>query len=271
MNTRIKRESMTKIVETKLGKRVLDHRRDEKDHRDHKFTHSETEKTLPPSIDLRSKMPPVLNQGQLGSCGSNALSNCLHFDLWRELGRAKGFTPSRLYIYYNTRAVENEPLNQDTGITLRGGCKSLSKYSACDEAYWPYVIANFAVKPPLVAYKNALTHKKLTYSSVNQDETSLKACLNGGFPMAFGISVYSSFMSDAVAANGMVPMPNVNTETMEGGHAIICCGYDDSKQVFICQNSWGTDWGDGGFFYMPYAYLLDSSLADDFWKISYFD
>jgi C1A family cysteine protease len=58
-----------------------------------------------------------------------------------------------------------------------------------------------------------------------------------------------------------------HSESVLGGHAVVCCGYDDSKQVFICRNSWGKNWGDSGYFYMPYQYLLARNLSSDFWAI----
>jgi C1A family cysteine protease len=268
-----------KIITLSNGaKHVLDHRfGKEKDARDFLFKARKPDiLTLPVIVDLRKSMPPVLNQGELGSCGSNALANAIRYDLRKESreskeekGRVSDFPPSRLYIYYNTRAVENEPLNEDTGITLRGGCKSLSKYSACNETIWPYVIANFAKRPPLAAYKDALVHKTIRYESVLQNLTSLKQCLSEGYPVVFGFRVYTSFMSEDVAKTGIVPLPKKG-EKMEGGHAVVCCGYDSDKSMFICQNSWGEDWGDKGYFYMPFDYMVNRNLADDFWKISYF-
>ena len=84
--------------------------------------------------------------------------------------------------------------------------------------------------------------------------------------MAFGISVYTSFMSDEVARTGIVPMPGPD-ESMEGGHAILGVGYDDSKKALIVRNSWGTEWGLQGYFYLPYDYITISDLASDFWTI----
>ena len=94
----------------------------------------------------------------------------------------------------------------------------------------------------------------------------MRSCLSDGCPFIFGFSVYESFESDAVAATGIVPMPG-KTETCLGGHAVMAVGYDDSKQWIIVRNSWGPDWGDKGYFYLPYAYITNNNLADDFWTI----
>lgn len=95
---------------------------------------------------------------------------------------------------------------------------------------------------------------------------TVKACLASGSPFLFGFSVYESFESDQVAQTGIVPMPGGN-EALLGGHAVVACGYDDARQVFYARNSWGALWGDEGYMYIPYAYLLDRNLAADFWMI----
>jgi C1A family cysteine protease len=94
----------------------------------------------------------------------------------------------------------------------------------------------------------------------------MKGCLASGYPFVFGFSVYESFESPEVLDTGVVPMPS-DGEAQLGGHAVLAVGYDDATARFIIRNSWGTSWGDGGYGYMPYAYLTDSDLAADFWTI----
>ena len=106
----------------------------------------------------------------------------------------------------------------------------------------------------------------MSYLSVNQNLTNMKGCLAAGFPFVFGFTVYESFEFNDVAQTGNVPMPRFDEQIM-GGHAVLAVGYDDGDRLFICRNSWGADWGDAGYFYMPYAYLLDNNLSDDFWTI----
>merc|ERR1712146_434676 len=105
-----------------------------------------------------------------------------------------------------------------------------------------------------------------SYQRVFQTTRQMKACLAAGFPFVFGFTVLSSFESDEVAKTGVMPMPQDDDECL-GGHAVCCVGYDDEKQVFIVRNSWGDEWGDGGYFYMPYEYISNSNLASDFWTI----
>jgi hypothetical protein len=180
------------------------------------------------------------------------------------------FQPSRLYLYWNTRVnIEKSPPGEDTGVCIRDICKSLSKYHACDEKIWPYIIEKFSEAPPLEAYKNANTHGKITYASVPQNLQKLKQVLANKLPIIIGIQVFESFESEEVAKSGVVPMPG-SKEKCLGGHAVLMVGYDDSKKSFIVMNSWGSDWGQKGFFELPYDYVSSPDLASDFWVLSYF-
>jgi C1A family cysteine protease len=80
------------------------------------------------------------------------------------------------------------------------------------------------------------------------------------------ILVYSSYESYQVSINGIVPMPKPNDQLL-GGHAIVCVGYNDTKKLWIMRNSWGSSWGDKGYFYLPYNYLIDDKLSSDLWII----
>lgn len=111
-----------------------------------------------------------------------------------------------------------------------------------------------------------MPHRIDKYMRLAQDPSQLKACLAEGFPFVFGISVYSSFESDEVAKTGVVPMPG-KFERMVGGHAVCCVGYNDADQRYIVRNSWGTDWGMGGYFTIPYDFVHNANLADDFWTV----
>jgi C1A family cysteine protease len=224
---------------------------------------------LPPKIDLRGKMPPVLSQGQIGSCVSNAASNSLRYLLTKE--KRYIFQPSRLFIYWNTRVlIEGNPADQDTGISIRGVCKSLSKYSACTETIWPYDVTKYTINPPLQTYTNASLHSVVKYLSLQQDLFYIKQALVSGFPVMFGIQVYESFESDYTLQTGIITYPNVGTEQCFGGHAMLIVGYNDVSQRFILQNSWGTSVGQNGFFEIDYNYILNSDLTWDLWVLTFF-
>jgi C1A family cysteine protease len=219
---------------------------------------------LPRRVDLRSKCPPVYNQGRLGSCTANAIGAALEFDQMKQ--RAKGvFTPSRLFIYYNERAIEGTA-DSDSGAMIRDGIKTVHKQGACPERSWPYTISRFRDKPSRPCYTEAKRYQAIRYMRLTPALGQLKGCLAEGFPFVFGFAVYASFESAKVARNGHAPMPKAGEEFL-GGHAVLAIGYDETKEWFICRNSWGTKWGAKGYFTLPYPYLTQPSLSRDFWTI----
>jgi len=221
-------------------------------------------KKVPSKVDLRPKCPPVYNQGHLGSCTANALSGAFEFS--RRKQKLKDFVPSRLFLYYNERVMINT-VNSDSGAYIRDGIKSLNSKGICPEKEWKYVEEKFTVKPPKKCYDDALKSTVKSYERLNNTNlTQLQSCLSEGFPFVFGFTVYESFMSEAVAKTGMMPMPKPK-EKVAGGHAVMAVGFDDKSQVVIVRNSWGKDWAAKGYFYMPYTYITSSHLCDDFWTI----
>jgi C1A family cysteine protease len=232
------------------------------DNRDFRFAAPPV--TLPPKVDLRPNCPPVYDQGQLGSCTANAIGAAHQFEQMKQ--DAKGaFAPSRLFIYYNERAIEGT-VNQDAGAMIRDGLKSVAQQGVCPETDWPYVITKFTKKPTPKCYKEAKDNQVTSYQSVAQTPNQMKSCLALGYPFVLGFSVYESFESPSVAKTGMVPMPKKG-EKMLGGHAVMVVGYDDSQSYFIVRNSWGPGWGQAGYFMMPYDYFTNPNLASDFWTI----
>jgi C1A family cysteine protease len=218
---------------------------------------------LPKSVDLRSECPLVYDQGQLGSCTGNGIAGAIEFDQ-RKQGE-KEFTPSRLFIYYNERVIE-DTVNQDSGAQVRDGIKTVATLGAPPEKDWPYDIQEFAKKPPAGAYADAKLDLVSSYMRVSQNLTQMQGCLAEGYPFVFGFTVYESFESQEVADTGIVPMPTT-AEKVVGGHCVVAVGYDDTKRCFIIRNSWGADWGIKGYCLMPYEYLVSSQLASDFWTL----
>jgi len=218
---------------------------------------------LPTKADLRPKMPKIYDQGELGSCTANAIGAAFEFEQIKE-GQTD-FTPSRLFIYYNERAMEGT-IDTDSGAMIRDGIKSVAKVGVCTETTWPYDIPKFTEKPPKTAYTEAKKHQALIYRRVLGNLHQMQGCLASGLPFVFGFSVYESFMSPEVAKTGEVPLPP-RGEQLIGGHAVLAVGYDDKIQRFIVRNSWGTGWGIKGYYTMPYGYLTDPGLARDFWAI----
>jgi C1A family cysteine protease len=232
--------------------------------------------SVPDSVDWRTQCPPVYNQGRIGSCTANAIAGALEFDMMKQ--GEKAFTPSRLFIYYNERAMERT-IPADAGAQIRDGIKTVATQGDCPETEWPYDDtpadpathlfppgARAATPPPQSCYDDAVQHRAMSYRSLTQNLADMQGCLAEGYPFVFGFSVYESFESQAVAATGDVPMPKP-TEQFLGGHAVMAVGYDNEDSLFVCRNSWGDGWGDAGYFYMPYAYLLDNNYSSDFWTI----
>ena len=214
-------------------------------------------------IDLRSECPPVYNQGNLGSCTANALAGAYEYDLLRQ--KKPVFTPSRLFIYYNERLLEHTT-NSDSGASLKDGLNAITKYGVIQEDKWIYDINKFTKQPSKSLYETAKKYKDITYTKLKQDIDHIRQALDEKNVIAFGFSVYESFESNQVAESGIMTLPNKNDKLL-GGHAVLAVGYNDSLNLIIVRNSWGTDWGDKGYFYMPYDYIINKDLASDFWII----
>jgi C1A family cysteine protease len=233
------------------------------DHRDIMYaTVRRVPRKLPRSVDLRPGCSPVEDQGKLGSCSANASVGALEF---LELKSKRPFVDfSRLFVYYNTRVIEGTA-GYDSGAMIRDAVKAMVKQGVCAESDWPYVISRFTRKPGPQCYRQALKHQVTAYQRIAAlDE--MKACLADGYPFIFGFSVYDGFESDAVARTGRLNLPKPG-EKLRGGHAVLAVGYDDAKRRFIVRNSWGSDWGLAGYFTIPYEYLEDRNLSDDFWTV----
>lgn len=215
---------------------------------------------LPASVDLRPECPPVRDQGQVGSCTAFAITGALGYDRIKQHLPALAY--SELFLYWN----ERKDKEQDDGARIRDGIKSAVKQGVCAESLWPYDPVEVLVQPTAACYEQAVQHKALTYRRVPQFLTLMQSCLADGYPFVAGFTVFESFESAEVASTGIVPMPAKGEQEL-GGHAILVVGYENEKQMFICQNSWSTTWGDKGFFYMPYPYLLSHKLASDFWTV----
>jgi C1A family cysteine protease len=273
----------------KLPKKIhhrLEHRRiagfgwkpDLPDVRDHYFAVlPATMKKLPPKLDLRPRCPPVYDQGEIGSCTANAIAGAIEFER-KKAKQAPGFTPSRLFIYYNERATEGTTGN-DAGAYIRDGIKSITKQGVCPEKMWTYEAtpatsdggpwpagAKPAQRPPKVCYDAALAYQAIQYQRVTPMLSQMKGCLAEGNPFVFGFTVYASLYDSKGAPRKNVPMPATKDKLL-GGHAVLAVGYDDATQHFIVRNSWGPHSQDKGYFYIPYSYLTESGLADDFWVI----
>jgi C1A family cysteine protease len=214
---------------------------------------------LPLIVDLRRRMPPVYNQGNLGSCTANVFVAAIQF-------QDPTFFGSRLFLYYNTNLIEGNVIIDD-GATLADGISALEKYGVCSEAIWPYNIKKYATRPPGLCYTNGLKHRVLSATNIQTTTNSIKQALFRKTPIVCGIAVYSSFENASVTATGIVPMPGPN-EHLLGGHAVLVVGYNETRKQWIMRNCWGPKWGDKGYFYLPYAYLLNPKYCMELWTLA---
>ncbi|MFZ6707517.1 C1 family peptidase [Undibacterium sp. TC9W] len=219
---------------------------------------------LPAAVDLRPLCPPVVSQGNLGSCTANAIASAHYFCQLREK-REFAFQPSRLFIYYNGRLLEGTQ-GSDSGEYIRDGFKTIASEGVCPETNWPYDVSKFSLAPDKECYDKAKNYQSIQYERLTQSLSQFKACLADQYPFVFGFTAYESLRSEEVRKTGKLNLPNGGEKTI-GGHAVMAVGYDDATQCFIAQNSWGTDWGDKGYFYIPYSYVTDRNLADDMWTL----
>lgn len=215
------------------------------------------------NVNLRPLMPPVYDQGKLGSCTANALACCYQYDQIKQK-EPNPFMPSRLFIYYNERRCEGH-VSTDSGAEIKDGVETLSTIGVCDEIMWTYDISKFAEEPPETCYTSALNHLCSSYRKIDQTQQQIKQALIEGYPVVCGIMVYESFEGKTVEQTGNVPLPNLTSEKLLGGHAITLVSFDDTTSTFGFRNSWGEGWGDKGYGTLPYSYVLDTGLASDFW------
>jgi len=239
--------------------------KDKPDKRDKMYADSvKIPKKLPKSVDLRSEMPPVYDQGNINDCTGNAIAAAMEFDELHQ-GAKQRFIPSRMFIYYNERAMEGT-VAEDAGGQIRDGIKSIITQGAPHEGLWAYEEKLLKVKPKSEAFAQGRRYKTVKYLRMSHNLDELRSCLASGFPFVFGIKVYASFVGQQVANTGVVDMPKKG-EKVAGLHAVLAVGYDDKSQRFIVRNSYGADWGMNGYFTIPFAYLLDPELAHDFWTL----
>jgi C1A family cysteine protease len=204
--------------------------------------------------------PPVQNQFDEGSCVQHAFTSAMEFE---EIENDTQLTMlSRSFPYFNYRKSIGD-INGDPGTDPVVEMQQLSEVGTCREIVWPYTKENYAKKPPPEAYSDALNFRIKQYFILNSLNDML-GCMADGWGFVCGISVYQSFED---AKDGIIPIPS-RDDAFLGGHMIyVGGGYDRHKKAFKFMNSWGTEWGQGGFGWLPFNYLTDRNLASDFFTI----
>lgn len=235
--------------------------RDKPDSRD--YIYRSTAIRIPSTVDLRVFATPVEDQGNLGSCTGCAVAEAIELinkknNLVTEI--------SRLFIYYYERVLMGT-VNYDSGAYIRDGIKATNRWGAPLESLWPYNISKFRSAPSSMAVNDAAKRKVTLYERALDFDACINA-LASGYPVAIGFTVYSSFESgNWYLTTANMPYPNTRSESVLGGHAVLLVGYNNSTQRFIVKNSWGPNWGDNGYFYMPYDVIKNTNMSSDFWVI----
>lgn len=205
---------------------------------------------LPKKVDLRINSSPIVDQGHLGSCTANAIVSGLREYILLNDERKDLTRLSRLYLYWWERKLERT-VDEDSGASLRDGMKILEKKGVCTEDTRPYIIERFKETPTEAEEKEALNYTISGYQRLLSIK-DIKHALSHSHPVVFSMDIYESF-EKAIDDSGIVPLPQAGEEKL-GGHAMCLMGYDDTFNggSFIVRNSWGQDWGDKGYCYMPY-------------------
>ncbi len=229
---------------------------------------------LPPKVDLRERMTPVEDQSSTNSCAANATAGAYEYLMKQHLGD-DSYDVSRMFIYYNARAALIEAEGgelEDQGTTILSCMSALEQNGACSEGAWPFVEAQVNEAPDDASYEEARQFLIEGFEQVPTDAAAWKTALAAGYPIIFGLKLFDSF--DKQKAKGVVPPPTPKEAGREshGGHAMLCVGYSDADEVFIVRNSWGPGWGDGGYCYVPYRYMMNPDYNfDDSWVIKKVD
>lgn len=228
------------------------------------FAASGSNPKLPPKVDLRQYLTEIEDQQNTNSCVANAVAGAYEYLVKKH--EERDYDVSRLFIYYNARDLGG--IEGDNGSMIADAIEGLRNHGACAEDSWPFAQGKVNKRPTDEAYEEAEQFVVEDMQLVPVNLTAWKNCLAEGYPIIFGISLYESF--DQHRKKGVVPLPTPKEASREshGGHAMLCVGYSDPDRVFIVRNSWGANWGDNGYCYIPYDYLVNPKYNDgDCWII----
>ncbi|TAE76130.1 MAG: peptidase C1 [Bacteroidetes bacterium] len=228
-----------------------------------------SEKKLPSKVDMRKDMTAVESQGETNSCVANATAGAYEYLMKRHLGD-DAYDVSRLFIYYNGRYfdVDEGDEIEDEGTFVESAINGLKEYGACSENMWDFDEDLVNDEPSEEAYEEAKLFLIEDTELIPLELEAWQSALAEGYPIIFGISTFNSF--DSHKKKGLIPVPTKNESGREehGGHAMLCVGYSNKDEVFIVRNSWGEEWGDEGYCYIPYKYMMNPEWNDgDSWII----
>jgi C1A family cysteine protease len=225
-------------------------------------------------VDWSRYCSPVEDQGTLASSTAHAIIGLVEY--FERLTYGKNMDASRLFLYKLTRKLLR--WTGDTGAFLRTTIRALNLFGLIPEEYWKYDISDLDTELPAFCYalaqKYAVKYLRLDHDNILSVGLlhHIKSFISKRHPLAFGFSVYKSISQ--VTSSGFIPYPDIRGDTVVGGHAVMAVGYDDYKYdvgggasgALLIRNSWGTDWGQDGYGWLPYEYVLDG-LTKDWWTL----
>jgi len=234
--------------------------------------------SIPAFKDLRTWCSPIENQETLGSCTANAGVGLIEYYERKAFG--KHIDASRLFLYKATRNLLH--WTGDTGAFLRTTMGAMVLLGVPPEEYWRYEIADYDKEPSAFCYAFAQNYQSIKYFKLDPRVTPkdlllerIRTFIAYGLPSMFGFSVFNSI--GQAEDDGKIPYPS-SRENVTGGHAVVAVGYDDKMKIkntidgeettgaLLIRNSWGTEWGDNGYGWLPYDYVLQG-LAIDWWTL----
>jgi hypothetical protein len=220
-----------------------------------------TQNELPQRVDLRGWTGPVKDQGEEGSCTGHAFSSAREWIARKYEQEFPVLSPQFLYV---EELIANGAFPKDEGAMPRTGCQVLTSKGCCEAAYYPYVVGEMKT-PTEAQLENAGKYRAGGYHRIGKFEDFL-GCLADAipWPVTVGFTVYESFLSNRVAESGIMPIPKKDEE-QQGGHEVLCLGYDLTKKLALMQNSWSDSWGQKGFFWMPFEVV--GSPTTDLWVV----
>jgi len=201
------------------------------------------------SIFVLPNLPTPLNQADDQSCVANALAYTI---LFMTSGR---IMISRLFVYANGRITESHTLSPLVGMSVNNACNSILTYGVVPESTFTNFEDDSKI-PPQFLYKLAYKYRNFQFQEISKTLGALKSVLLSGRPIIFLFPIFDAFDAEEVQLTGIIKLPsnpNINTTN----HCMTIVGFNDETQQFFCANSWGNEWGYGGFAFLPYSYVLN--------------
>lgn len=225
------------------------------------------------SVDLRNNTPPIYgkefpqlqhltndNVDLMFATPNAIISVCEYLNN----KHGKNTAPlSKMFVYYNAKDNRGV-INKDIPVSFIDCIETIKSFGICTEESWPYDIEKSNLIPIKECFEEAKKYKYFSFYKLDQDEIILKKCIANGEPFFFGLNIYQNFLN--LKNTSMLETPKEGDQQL-GEYATACFGYDDNKKAFLCRGSFGNLWGENGYFWIPYDYVL-SSECNNFWIIS---